>query len=276
MMSNPIGIMQGRLVPPTGGRIQAFPAGRWQDEFPAARVAGVSCIEWIFDESDGGGNPFRTSDGIREVQQLAERHGIAVRSLCADFLMDRPLLRVDEDAKRSTTRVLHATLDRCSRAGINRVVLPFVDQSAIHSEDEIDHVVGIVEDALASTHGVELHLELALGPRDVAALLARLPDPRVKINYDSGNSASLGYEPADEFEQYGGRIGSVHIKDRRRGGGTVPLGQGDANLPLLFHLLRDIRYEGDLILQVARDADGGEVEWARHNRGIVERLMNGG
>ena len=28
-----IGIMQGRLVPPVKGRIQAFPSERWRDEF---------------------------------------------------------------------------------------------------------------------------------------------------------------------------------------------------------------------------------------------------
>ena len=269
--------MQGRLVPPTGGRIQAFPEERWADEFPAARAAGISCIEWILDESDGGRNPFRTSDGIREMRRLAECHGIAVRSLCADFLMERPLLRVDDEARRETLRELHAALDRCACAGIGRVVMPFVDHSAIQGESEIEQVVGIVDEALAASTrgGVELHLELALRPREVAALLARLPDSRVKINYDSGNSASLGYDPREEFDQYGGRIGSVHVKDRRRGGGTVPLGLGDADLPLVFHLLGEIRYEGDLILQVARDADGGEVEWARRNRGIVERLMTG-
>ena len=36
----------------------------------------------------------------------------------------------------------------------------------------------------------------------------------IKVNYDSGNSASLGYDPTDEFAAYGERVGSVHIKDR--------------------------------------------------------------
>jgi len=172
---------------------------------------------------------------------------------------------------------LHAALDRCALAGIGRIVMPFVDRSAIQSNGEIDGGVDIIEEALAvSTRGgVELHLELALDPAQVASLLRRLPNPRVKINYDSGNSASLGYDPREEFDAYGDRIGSVHIKDRRRGGGTVPLGEGDADLPLVFSLLRQVNYRGDLILQVARSASGDEVAWARHNRAIVSRLLAG-
>ncbi len=62
------------------------------------------------------------------------------------------------------------------------------------------------------------------------------------------------------------RIGSVHIKDRVNGGSTVPLGSGDADLPTLLAGLARLRYQGDYVLQVARGADGHEVEWARHNR----------
>ena len=66
----------------------------------------------------------------------------------------------------------------------------------------------------------------------------------LKVNYDSGNSSSLGYHPRDEFAAYGCRVGSVHIKDRVRGGGTVPLGTGNADFPALFAALKKIAYRG--------------------------------
>ena len=97
-----------------------------------------------------------------------------------------------------------------------------------------------VQDALnaampfAEETGVELHLETSLGPAEFAKLLDGIPHPKLKVNYDSGNSASLGYAPADEFAAYGDRIGSVHIKDRVLNGGTVPLGTGDTDFPALF------------------------------------------
>jgi hexulose-6-phosphate isomerase len=96
-----------------------------------------------------------------------------------------------------------------------------------------------------------------------------LTDPLLKVNYDSGNSSSLGYAPREEFAAYGERVGSVHIKDRLLGASTVPLGTGDADFPALAEGLKKVDYKGDFILQVARGASEDEVAWARRNREFV-------
>ena len=49
------------------------------------------------------------------------------------------------------------------------------------------------------------------------------------INYDTGNSASLGWDVEEEFANYFDRIYNIHIKDRTLGGTTVDLGTGDVN-----------------------------------------------
>ena len=59
-----VGIMQGRLVPPIGDQIQAFPAERWREEFPAAHAAGLDSIEWIYDAEKDAMNPLVNDDGI--------------------------------------------------------------------------------------------------------------------------------------------------------------------------------------------------------------------
>ena len=40
-------------------------------------------------------------------------------------------------------------------------------------------------------------------------------DANFGVNYDTGNSASLGYDPSEEISVYGHRIINVHIKDRK-------------------------------------------------------------
>jgi hexulose-6-phosphate isomerase len=114
-----------------------------------------------------------------------------------------------------------------------------------------------------------LHLETSLDPRRFHSLLAKLPHPYLKANYDAGNSASLGYDVLEEIAAYGERIGSVHIKDRIRGGGTVPLGSGDANIPALLSELFRIGYKGDFVMQIARGEAGKELGWIRQNRELV-------
>lgn len=261
-----IGIMQGRLLPRFGNRIQAFPS-RWAEEFDLAAAVGLDCIEWIYEIQNHESNPLGSDAGVREMRALSLDSGVAVRSVCADLLMDEPLLRTPDAIRLERLRRIEWLLDRCAVAGIRRMVLPFVDAAAIDTEADADCAVECIEQLLAAAEraNVELHLETALGPGDFDALLDRLPHPLVKINYDSGNSASLGFHPREEFAAYGSRIGSVHVKDRLRGGATVPLGEGDADLPAVFSGLIALEYSGDLILQVARDREADELGWARRN-----------
>ena len=73
----------------------------------------------------------------------------------------------------------------------------------------------------------ESDLRLPRWPQFIDAFPAR----SFGINYDIGNSAALGYDSAEEISAYAPRILHVHVKDRVRGGTTVPLGTGNADLP---------------------------------------------
>jgi hexulose-6-phosphate isomerase len=57
------------------------------------------------------------------------------------------------------------------------------------------------------------------------------------------------------MEAYGSRIVNVHVKDRLRGGTTVPLGTGHADFDRTFAAFHDVGYRGNYILQTARAVD---------------------
>lgn len=270
-----IGIMQGRLVPPLQGRLQCFPRARWRDELPLAKEAGLDAIEWIYDRSAAEVNPLATDDGIAELRTLTERNQVAVRSICSDWFIDFPLVRATSAERRDRVAVLQWLLARAAALRANRIVVPFVDASRIETDADRAQVVAVLRDVMPAVEdtGVEIHLETTLAPAALAALLVEVTHPMVKVNYDSGNSASLGYDPADEVAAYGPRIGSVHIKDRVRDGGSVPLGTGDADLPALMRALKAVGYAGDFVLQVARGPDGDEVAWAKQNVARVRTLL---
>jgi hexulose-6-phosphate isomerase len=189
--------------------------------------------------------------------------------------MEQPLVRASGTERAKRLHMLSWLLERCHALGATRIVLPFVDASAIETPADLDDAVSALVQSLpiADKAGVELHLETSLPPGRFAALLERLPHPLVKVNYDTGNSASLGYRPRDEFAAYGARVGSVHIKDRVLGGGTVPLGTGAVDFPQVFSCLEKVGYRGDYILQAARGTSGDEGNWARRNRGFVVNYL---
>lgn len=270
-----IGIMEGRLFPPEAGRFQSFPREHWAEEFDLAAKAGLDCIEWIYDIYGADVNPLATTAGIERMKSLSEQHGVQVLSLCADYFMDKPLVRASPAELDVRLATLEWLMGRCQLLGMNRIVVPFVDASRIDTEVEFDSVCSVLAGILpvAEETSIELHLETSLPPKRFAELLARLPHPMIKANYDSGNSSSLGYKPQDEFAAYGGRVGSVHIKDRLLGGSTVPLGKGDADFPALVEGLKSAGYAGDFILQVVRETAGNEVNWARQNRDFVQKNL---
>lgn len=274
-MTMKIAIMQGRLLPPSDGHFQCFPKEHWRKEFALAAEAALDAIEWIYDSIGEDKNPIGTDDGLAEMRSLSQGSDIAVVSLCADYFMEQPLVRTSTEESKQRIKKMVWLLERCELAGIRRIVLPFVDNSKIENDLDEIKVVEMLESVLgyAEKTGVELHMETSLDPQRFGSLLAKLPHPYLKVNYDSGNSASLGYDVNEEIAAYGNRIGSVHIKDRIRGGGTVPLGTGNAQIPLLLSQLARIGYKGDFVMQIARSEEGKELAWIRHNRELVLNLL---
>jgi L-ribulose-5-phosphate 3-epimerase len=268
-----IGIMEGRLFPPEAGRFQSFPREHWVDEYLLAAQASLDCIEWIYDVYGADVNPLATDAGVAQMKLLSKQHGVQVLSLCADYFMDKPLVRANPVELTERLSTLKWLMERCKLLGMNRIVIPFVDASRIDTDEEFEGVCAILSGLLpgVADTGIEIHLESSLPPNRFAELLARLPHPLLKVNYDSGNSSSLGFKVQDEFSAYGKRIGSVHIKDRLLGGNTVPIGKGDSDFPALAASLKSIGYSGDFILQVARENPGNEVIWAGQNRDFVQK-----
>jgi len=276
-MSYTYGVMQGRLSRPEDGRFQSFPRNSWRDEFARARAAGFSYIEWIHDHYDEGANPIFTAEGLAEFDALKKEHSIETPALCGDWFMDFPLIRCTQEERNHREQHLHELIPIAARIGAWRIVLPFVDQSKISTEEEKQQVIDILNRALpvAEDNDIELHLEADFNPADFAAFLSRIPHPSLKVNWDSGNSSGLGYIAHEEFAAYGDRLGSVHIKDRYKkpegGVETRPLGQGSADFDDVFASLRRLHYAGGLTLQVARGEPGDEINFLRTQLEFVKQ-----
>jgi sugar phosphate isomerase/epimerase len=161
------------------------------------------------------------------------------------------------------------------KIGVSDIVIPCVDQSSLASEWMKDNFVNAITPLFGVLNelNINLSLETDLNPLEFSLLLERFDCSHVTVNYDTGNSASLGYDPVEELRAYGKRITDVHIKDRLLGGASTILGNGDANLKSFFTELRGLNYQGPFILQAYRDDEGLEVfkkqlSWIRQCMGI--------
>ena len=272
-LTNEIGIMQGRLSPRIDGKIQAYPASTWQKEFEIAQEIGYAAIEWIV-EKPVETNALMTDSGKAEIKKMIASTGVRIDYVCADIFMQQPLVRMTKETKSQNKEYLSAILKNAKEVGAVGVEIPFVDNSSIKSENEKLEFIDVMQDAfkLAKDLDLKLSLETDLPPIEFRELLECIDLDHVQANYDIGNSASLGFDPREELEAYGLKILNVHVKDRKLGSTTVPLGTGNANINFVLQKLQEIGYRGGLTMQAARGEN--DVETAREQLKYVRTLLN--
>lgn len=267
---NMFGVMQGRLLPKFKGRYQAHPIGYWQDEFFIAADLGLDCIEFILDHNDFEKNPLIYEDGYTEIKNLISSTGVKVRTICADYFMEEPLFSVDKYIVKKNLMILEKLYETSIRIGTQVIVLPCVDNSSLNSDEKVTNFVLNFKYFLKnlSKKSIKFALETDLEPNKFSNLLSMFESDLITVNYDIGNSASLGYNVEDELKFYGNNISDIHIKDRELGGGPVVLGKGNADFDSFFKILKKYKYTGPFIMQAYRDEEGiaifkEQLEWIK-------------
>lgn len=272
----PIGFIQGRLSPLVDGKIQAFPWAHWREEFAIARQHNFALMEWTLDHERLQENPLITKSGRAEIRHLSSDNGVRIDSLTGDCFMQAPFYKSRGTQQASLLDELNQVVDACLDLGIRNIVVPLVDNGRIENPQQCDELrTGLFRvDGALRDGGARIVFESDFDPPALAQFIADFPADTFGINYDIGNSASLGFDPAHEIAMYANRINNVHVKDRMLGGTTVPLGSGNADLPRTLRLLRRCGYRGHYILQTARAADGDHIgALCRYRYMVNEWLM---
>lgn len=256
-----IGVMQGRLLPKYKGRYQAHPIGYWEDEFEIAASLGLDLIEFILDYNDYEDNPLMSVSGCKEIEEISNQSGVHVKTVCADYFMNAPLHSDDLNVATLSAAVLRQLILNSQNIGITDIIIPLVDQSSVATLESQDRFINALTPFLIDLEeqDINLNLETDLGPSEFKHLLAQIDSKRVTVNYDTGNSAGMGYDPEQEFAAYGDRITDIHIKDRVKDGFSVCLGQGSANFSKILKCVQNYGYTGPFIMQAFRDDEGLEI-----------------
>ncbi len=272
-----LGFMQGRLSPQVNGTIQAFPWDHWEHEFAVASRLGMKLMEWTLDQDRLLENPLLTVSGRRRIRELELSHGVRVASVTGDNFMQAPFCKADERDRAARLAEFRAVIDSCGEMGIPLMVFPLVDNGAIESAAQLQALRRGFEEAVPWLRQarVRIAFETELPPGEVAELFEMFSSDCFGWNYDIGNSAAMGFDPAQELTVNGRRILNVHVKDRKLGGTTVPLGTGDADLPKVLSLLVARGYRGNFILQTARAEDGDHEGAIRRYRNLAAMWLDG-
>jgi len=256
-MNDRIGFMQGRLSPQVGGKIQAFPWGHWRQEFSISNSLEIHLMEWTLDQDRLYENPLMTETGRADIRALCKINGIQLPSLTGDCFMQAPFWKVARAERIELEKDFISVVKSCAEVGILILVVPLVDNGRLDNIEQENELIWFLEsqESYFLLNKVRIAFESDYSPNELARFIKRLNPAVFGINYDIGNSAALGFDPREEFSKYGERVMNVHIKDRKLGGTTVPLGSGNANFDVVFAELSRLDYKGNYILQTARAID---------------------
>ena len=264
-----IGFVQGRLSPMVNNRIQQFPLDSWQNEFVSASNLDFKLIEWTIDTHKFSENPLIKLKGWEEINKIAGNYNILIPSVTCDYFMETPPWKNDSTlVKKGISTILKGMRN----IGSKILVIPLVDNSSPTDSTSIVIIKKLFTELIPEINQNKLQIafECDLNPEKLSNFIEEFDSNYFGINYDIGNSSSLGFDPTEEFKAYGSRIINVHVKDRKLDGATVPLGDGDANFQKIFRLLHENNYEGNLILQTARSKEGKDAEVLVKYKKLVE------
>tara|TARA_B100000315_G_C14542761_1_gene571734 strand:+ start:446 stop:1282 length:837 start_codon:yes stop_codon:yes gene_type:complete len=249
-----IGFMLGRLSPSENGKIQAFPWDHWQDEFSIANEHGFNIMEWTLDQVRLYENPFMTEKGQVAIRELSHKYEILIPSLTGDCFMQEPFYKVEGKSRESLLLDLQNIINACRLLGIEFIVFPLVDEGSVensYQEKSLLNGLSLIEPDLKKS-SIKIIFESDFSPERLKYFIKQFSLEYYGINYDTGNSAAMGFDTKEEIKAYGARILNVHIKDRLLHGTTVPLGNGNADIQGVLKELNRIGYKGNYILQTAR------------------------
>lgn len=257
-----LGFMQGRLVPPINKKIQAFPELNWQSEFHLASELGLTLIEWTLDDHNLEKNPLLTRAGQADIRKLSQDSGVLVKSVTGDCFMQSPFWKANHIQQQKLFKKFERVCDACATLNINFIVMPLVDDGALSTPDQERFLTQrlLEYQPYLEKNDLCILFESDFTPSRLSRFIDTFPSSCFGINYDTGNSASLGYVAVEELSLYGARVKNVHIKDRSFGGGTVPLGSGDVDFDSVFEKFRQIEYGGNFVIQAARSPTGDDVD----------------
>ena len=257
-MKNLFGVMQGRLLPKYLNKYQAHPIGYWQDEFKIASDLNFDCIEFIFDFEKHNLNPLFFDSGLDSILENSKKNKILVKSICADYFMESPIFIENLSVQNENFRVLKKIIINSQKIGIKDIVIPLVDKSSIlGSLKKQFSVSSFLKKICVDLRGCDVNicLETDLPPQQFINFVKDINEPQIKINYDIGNSVSMGYSYREELDAYSNLITNIHIKDRLFNGSSVTLGDGDTDFKGFFSYLSKKTFKGIFIMQAFRDND---------------------
>ncbi len=217
-----------------------------------AKTYGLDCVELRSAYEKG---PFDyTKEDILHIKELSDRYGIPVSAISS------PMFKCEysEENIRIHSEKFLRLLDYADILGAKKIrCFDFLKNDALTPEMICDAYK--VTLAAAEAHGIQILIESEPTTNcrccaDIARLVRTAAHPNFLALYDPGNNIYATDEIPfpDGYLAIKDMLGHVHIKDAKKEDGQViatAVGDGAVDYAGLFKTLKEIGYDGDIMLE---------------------------
>ncbi len=259
---------------------KTFTRNHYAEVIEAVKQYGFDSLQFNMSCAGLPSMPDVIPEGLPESihQSLQEKH-LGMSALSGTYNMIHP----DHSKRRQGLASLGVLIRHAKSMGTSNITLctgskdPY-DMWKAHPENNSSQswldLCNSLENALSLAELNQVHLLIETELSNVInstlkakKLLDELQNCLLKIVFDPANLYEIA--TADEIqdmisegiELLGDRIEIVHAKDRLENGGFAPAGKGNLPYPFLINKLKEISFNGDLILHGLSES---EVSQARH------------
>jgi len=169
---------------------------------------------------------------------------------------------------------LEQSIDAAKDLGAKDILVAFFGRGSLGSRGNIKKAdVDVVVERLkaaaprAKDAGVRLCIENELTAQQNADILDRINSPAVTVYYDVGNITNNGYDVPAEIRFLKDRISIFHFKD----GGNY-LGQGKVKYPEIAAAMKDINYQGWIVMETSNPSRDAVAD-AKRNAEFIRKLL---
>ena len=268
-------LVQGRALPQSDESLQSFPFN-WSDEFPLIQQLGFDGIECIYDKKSEFTNPILDSEESQKIKSISKKFNVSLENIVFDWFITNSLFRKDEISLKNKIKKLVDLIEKSQNIGFKQIIFPLLEENAINNSNDMDIFLKIFSDDILSVlnlNKIEIHFETSLPPISELEFISKLDHNQTKICFDMGNSASMGYDPADVLNSIAPYLGTVHIKDRLLDGDSVPLGEGAVDFSKVFSILNEINFSGYFSFQAYRDKNSNNTELLSLYQKFIYKIM---
>jgi hexulose-6-phosphate isomerase len=250
--------------------------GELEDAFRLAPEIGFDGLEIPFTKlEDYQEELIWTQEGVRQLRDWSEQYGVEMPSCVAGRYNRRGFPDDDPQVREEAVELMLHLIDRCAESGIGTILTAFFGDQAMETDEDVERAIEGVRKCAprAESQGVTLALEGTVDADTWFYMIDEIDSEAVSVYYDVGNALRFGLDGPAELRRLdeAGLLAQIHIKDMTCDHKNKPLGDGDVDWEAVGEALREIDYDGYLVLETPRSDDPREDygAWLQFTRSLV-------